>query len=141
MSFVKQVSSRTIEVMRKARPLLPRFQVFGGSVRLERYPMTLGNWLDEGGNVNLVEERIKKMVDDLHGLGILHGDLHAENIAINPETMDMRLIDLDGAYYIEELDEDTTEKIRKFWSPETPLSTVKDLMEYERNEMWKVGYC
>lgn len=41
--------------------------------------------------------RVARIVDALHARGILWGDISANNILVHPETLDVRIIDLEGS--------------------------------------------
>ena len=62
---------------------------------LEAYPYTLGgfNRTISSNAWAIYEEEITTQVKNLHALGYIHGDLHRDNIVVNPKTGDVRLID------------------------------------------------
>lgn len=43
-------------------------------------------------------ERIRRAVDNLHRHGLFHGDIKEDNILVNPETLDVQLIDIGDMY-------------------------------------------
>ena len=72
---------------------------------MKKYPTTIGQYIDmlnEERNTFITESdigeiavKIYSLIDTLHSMGILHGDLHAENIVFDPETKDVRIIDFE----------------------------------------------
>jgi len=99
----------------------------------ELYPGTLYEYLENTKDTKIfkkVSEKVKK----LHELGILHGDLHQNNIVMNPSTKDVRIIDLGNSCYISELTVEDAQNDTLFWK--RTFSTVKELVEHEENEIF-----
>ena len=62
--------------------------------------MDLGTYIDINKITTLemlgeITGRIENLINKLHDNGIFHGDLHVNNIVIDPETKEVRLIDLE----------------------------------------------
>lgn len=112
------------------------------TMKTKKYPMTIGKYINEHKpNIPDIEKKINDLIDILHSHNILHGDLHAENIVIDPCTMDVRIIDFDDGYtkFFSDITDDDIKKISKFFEAENELKTLEDIKKYERN-MWKIGY-
>lgn len=91
--------------------ILPRYLVSNNSSEIEAY---LTEWnanyilkeyytknMNEG-NINLVVNilnNLKQVILTLHQNGIIHGDIHDENIFVNPNTLLVSLIDFDNCAY------------------------------------------
>lgn len=110
-------------------------------LKMKKYKMTLGQYIDKN---HYVDEKIIKiihmLINKIHEFGILHGDLHAENIVMNDEN-DIKIIDIDSKYSRKIDNSKLTELIEfytKFWENDN-LKSIKDIVEYETN-MWKYGY-
>ena len=114
-------------------------------IYFEWYPTDLGDYIENNDITTVqelndklgfdIENQISSMIDKIHSLGILHGDLHAKNIVINPQTKDVRIIDFDDKYcksieYIKK-------KIAEFW--DNDASNISDVLEYEKR-IWKNTY-
>jgi serine/threonine protein kinase len=153
----KCVSSQTAKFLTVlvGTNILPKFTLERSKekwyVETVKYPTDLGDYIDSLGPnessfdlhaFDQIADKVHGLVDALHQKGILHGDLHAKNIVLDPATMDVRIIDLDAdrTRPISELTEDDVETYVEFWEPATELKTIADLLNYERNMMWKVGY-
>jgi tRNA A-37 threonylcarbamoyl transferase component Bud32 len=111
-------------------------------MKTKKYPMTIGKYIDEHNpNIPELEKKIDGLIDILHSHNILHGDLHAENIVIDPSTMDVRIIDFEDGHtkFFSDITEADIGKISKFFEAENELKTLEDVKKYERN-MWKIGY-
>lgn len=111
-------------------------------VIMNRYPMTVGQYIDdnEGKDFSILTTKIYALIDKLHSKGIFHGDLHAENIVLDPITMDVRIIDFEDGrtQMIKSIKKIDIKKIREFFDTEE-INTIDELIKYERN-MWKIGY-
>lgn len=111
-------------------------------VTMKRYPMTVGQYIDEnnGKDFSILTTKIYTLIDKLHSKGVFHGDLHAENIVLDPITMDVRIIDFEDGRtrMIDSIKKTDIKKIREFFDTEE-VNTIDELIEYERN-MWKYGY-
>ncbi len=113
-------------------------------VVMERYPFTLGNYIEKNKFTELSElenlqQYIIKLIDNLHEKNILHGDLHSHNIVLNPDNMDVRIIDFGESRLIDELDDDDIEYFNKFLDPTLPFTTTKQIINYERTN-WILDY-
>ncbi len=91
--------------------ILPRYLVSNNSSEIEAY---LTEWnanyilkeyyeknMNEG-NINLVVNilnNLKQVILTLHKNGIIHGDIHDENIFVNPNTLLVNIIDFDNCTY------------------------------------------
>lgn len=137
--FTSTISHRTKSIISAVSDLLPAHRVDGNQLHTKKYPTTLGDWLDGGKSIKSVSAKISKMIDSMHKRGILHGDLHANNIVCNPDTGDIKFIDFAEAMYIDELSSQAIARIAKFWDAELPIVTLEDLLAYEKG-MWRIGY-
>jgi serine/threonine protein kinase len=117
---------------------------------VDRYQTDLGDFIEDN-DIKSVEElnkkigfniyrRLDNMIITMHENGILHGDLHAKNIVINPVTKDVRFIDFDRSSNISLLTSENMENIVKSWNSYGYKKINKmNLLEHEKN-MWKIGY-
>jgi serine/threonine protein kinase len=71
-------------------------------VTTKLYPLTLRQWLSTHPNDTTYFDKLPELVQKLHDQGILQGDLGTQNIVINPDTGDIRLIDFDCAEWIDQ---------------------------------------
>jgi hypothetical protein len=122
-------------------------------ITMKKYPFALGQYIDslneddvygrdvKESDILVLSHKIYDMIDRLHEHGILHGDLHAENIVLDPETNDIKIIDFEDKYVkkIDTIDEADIKKIVTHWNTDKEINTVDELKLYERN-MWKIGY-
>jgi serine/threonine protein kinase len=107
---------------------------------LAKYPMTLEEFRDQGGDIEEFEDRINKLIKDLHFLGIFHGDLHANNIVIDPDNGLIKIIDFGKSILFREF-KDNPEKYLKeytdFLEPDEPFDSLDDMLEFEET-MYKI---
>lgn len=101
------------------------------------YPTTLADYV-EGANppsseqLTLIHNKIDQLVYKLHSAGVLHGDLHGHNVVLNPDTLDVRLIDLEHAQLIADLWDDPTshlEFFNDFW--DSNYTNVPEMLNHE----------
>lgn len=97
---------------------------------IERYYDTVGNILM---NKNLSSKELEKMTNDikavisrLHEIGILHGDLHNDNIVCNEELTDFRIIDFEYSTFISLVDKDYIDDYC-----DEDVENVEDILEHE----------
>lgn len=143
----KRVSYRCRKIMESIKDLIPAFVASGNEISMKKYPSTLGDWLDNDGKLEVVDPIVDNLILKMHERGIIHGDLHANNIVITPGTKnpDIRFIDFDEAMYIDEVahSKDAIARIATFWQVDEfehgKVDTIDALLAYERN-MWKIGY-
>ena len=111
------------------------------------YPTDLGDFIDEN-EIRTGEELnerlgfdISKKIDDMilmmHEKDILHGDLHAKNIVLNPETKDVRFIDFVKCKKISTMTKDDMKRSLYFW--DSSYISKEKMLKHER-DMWKIGY-
>jgi len=100
-------------------------------MELELYPTILDDlprieW--KKYEVNILEK-----LDQLHKLEIIHGDISEENIVLNLETKEVRLIDFGLSHHVKDIlvsDLDMIYEYRKI-----DVETIEDLYERERIEV------
>lgn len=103
------------------------------SVFLKKYPMTLLQYCDlQPGNVKHFESLVDQLYDRLHALGILHVDAHGNNIVVDPETRDIRLIDFEHSMFVKDVTQEELDRLNEFLEPEQPFRDVADVMEFEK---------
>lgn len=142
--YQKVVSKRELEFTRKAADLGVAPQILRVEkvptrgpketfrIFTERYDMTLEEYHDRGGNVEIFGEEVEKLVHRLHGAGILHGDLHANNIVC--KGLEVKLIDFGSSYHFREIDRNVLNELERFLEKDFP--GVEAVKGWER-EMWK----
>ena len=95
-----------------------------------KYPMTLSEYVDGGGDLETFQDQISRLISINHKNKILHGDLHSNNIVVNPETHKVRIIDFGESRefnYIYDLDQ-----LNRFLQPENPFQSLNDVIEFEK---------
>ena len=144
MLVSRKIWSREIIDLLSKTDILPPFTISGSGppymLTMKRYPFDLGDYIDSLGGAKLPEwigPAVDALIDKLHDVGVLHGDLHAKNIIIDPPNKDARLIDFDRSAFISELDGEDVKLYSQFWNRE--LGSVGELLAYER-VMWKMAY-
>jgi tRNA A-37 threonylcarbamoyl transferase component Bud32 len=103
-------------------------------VTMEKYPYTLSGYYcisdDRVFTMFTYRGKINDLIDKLHSIDILHGDLHGGNIVINPKTEDVRLIDFGQSYFIHEITPHMLREISLFLNEK--FSCVKEAMVFEK---------
>jgi serine/threonine protein kinase len=103
-------------------------------LKTQRYPVTLGTYLEKNPDDSYYLSRLPCLIGKLHRHGILHGDLHAENVVIDPAKKTMRLIDFDGSGWISEITPQTLQKNEFRW--DHAFSSVESMIDYEKNVIY-----
>ena len=67
------------------------------------------------------------LVDLMHSAGIIHGDLHSQNVVLNNED-DIKFIDF---YYACSIDKIDIDFFREFWG-EPEMKSITDVLEGEK---------
>lgn len=143
----KRVSYRCRKIMEQVKDLVPTFVASGNDISMKKFPSTLGDWLDDGGEMKVVESIVDNLILKMHERGIVHCDLHANNIVIVPRSKnpDIRFIDFDEAMYIDEVanSKEAIARIVRFWQVDESeygkVDTIDSLLAFER-KMWRIGY-
>lgn len=104
-------------------------------IEMEKYPTDLMDYAEEGGDIEEFEPKIDDLIERLHELGLIHGDLHARNIVVNPETGVVRLIDFEHTQYLDEIN---YEEVSAFWGEDPPFTTEDQFLQHEY-EMYHFG--
>ena len=110
-----------------------RIQKVGMELEMERYETTLTGIQEAGGDPRKFFPAVDALIDRLHALRVLHGDLHSDNIVVNPATGDVRLIDFDTTYAFEEIEDDMIPEMARFMHPDMePVTSLAELLEREK---------
>lgn len=97
------------------------------AVIMEKYPIILLEYYDEWK----YKDKIKHLINTLHKIEIIHGDLHANNIVINPENKQVKLIDFGKSFMFKELDKDKLKELNEFLEPDTKFKNINDIIKFE----------
>ena len=97
-----------------------------------KYPMTLSEYVDGGGDLETFQDQISKLIDIIHKNKILHGDLHSNNIVVNPETHDVRIIDFGESRNFNDIDDCDLDQFNRFLQPEEPFQCLNDVIQFEK---------
>lgn len=125
--------------------ILPDFTIEGNTLRMKRYPLTLAAYIEANdiasvSDLGWIAEAIDDKISALHALGIVHMDLHTQNIVIDPEACDVRLIDLGMSRFLDDLCEGDMLDCVQFLPGFCYGSDFKmDIMAYEYR-MWRMDY-
>jgi serine/threonine protein kinase len=80
----------------KGTDIVPEFkiEVKGNAyvLKTHKYPYTWGEY-SETHDMTKYKPRLAELISKIHDRGILHLDLHSENIVIDPSKDDIRIID------------------------------------------------
>src|SRR5207249_4304070 len=98
---------RIIEyILKKDENILPKIlernQIM---ISYEKNFFTLHELYESKEDISKYYTKIKELIDKLHNIGIIHGDLNSNNIVINPKTDDVRLINFDKSYFITQINQ------------------------------------
>jgi tRNA A-37 threonylcarbamoyl transferase component Bud32 len=102
------VAPRPIELFEEWEHLFLAEEYLEGYVPLRNYSAASGVFLDTRPTRERVAAHLKKdfdlarkvaaIVDALHAKGVVWGDVSFNNILVHPETLDVKIIDLESAY-------------------------------------------
>jgi len=120
-------------------------------LKIKAYAMTLAYYMDinEYESIDVlggIRTQIEKLIDKLHSLNIVHIDLSAYNIVLNPteDFYDIKLIDFELSRFVDSLYEEDFDDFKTFlpkFNPRTDNleNSIQDLLKYE-HLMWKMDY-
>lgn len=134
----------------QGKDILPNFRIVDDTLIIEAYPMTLKDYIQENcildeEELGDIPEKITKLVEKIHSLGIVHCDIHPGNIVLKPldtdtNDFDVRLIDFELSRWIDSVSIDDMEDFMTFLPRFYPgEDCVQDLLNYEY-DMWKYDY-
>lgn len=150
MYYTKRIGLSELDILvalEKASPgeIVPSFSTKNGVLLIERYPMTLAEYI-ENHDISSVEalgdiaDKIDHMIKLIHSHGILHGDLHTGNIVINPDTRTVRIIDFGESMMITNITGCHLKRYTEFWASELPSSLNMEQLLDNETKMWKLDY-
>jgi RIO-like serine/threonine protein kinase len=87
--------------------------------------------------IGQIQELVYNKIDDLHKLGIFHGDLHGNNIVINRTFDDARIIDFEFSSFIKNISGQEIIRYAKSFGEEDDIKNIMDALIHER-EVWKI---
>jgi tRNA A-37 threonylcarbamoyl transferase component Bud32 len=132
--------------------ILPEFEIKNDILKVEAFPMTLGTYIKQNlikneSELEDIPDKINQLIRKLHHIGIVHIDLHTENIVINDTNKKdilVRFIDFEFARKIDDLCEEDILDFQSFLPnfyprQDTFENSIEDLLSYEY-EMWKYDY-
>jgi tRNA A-37 threonylcarbamoyl transferase component Bud32 len=109
-TFTKTIRAPELEFYRKAEeagiaPRIVRYVQVEDHYELttERYSHTLINVQQNKEEVQFIIAEAKMLIQKLHDLGILHGDLSEENIVYDRDTKRVAIIDFGLSKYIKDI--------------------------------------
>ena len=120
-----------------AKVLFVQAQKDNLQVTMTRYPMTLGEYIEL---YKTVPEDLKNLVllqiNNLHAVGVVHGDLHEHNIVIDLDQEDpkemVKIIDYGESFFINEWSDERRERLYYILDPDFEFENVDLVLEYEQ---------
>src|SRR3989338_4593133 len=97
---------------------------------IELYPLTLDDI--PINKRKFYVNAIKNKLMELYNLNIFHGDIHEENIVINPETEQVRLIDFGRSKFFNEI---TPNFLLRYDMYFDVVDNIQDLLAIELREV------
>lgn len=139
MTYNKTVSQRELNFFQKLSELELAPEILDIQLRgqyyilkYQKYPMTLMEYYDENNSLGPFENKLLNLIDELHKHCILHGDLHGNNVVVDPKTTDIRLIDFGRSYHFDEVDNDVIKHLNDFLKPDKIFLTLDDIVKFEK---------
>ena len=117
---------------------VPVIELTNTKLVLERYPMTIYDYLEENGLSEELISKLKSLINRLHEIDIFHGDIHEYNIVVNDKG-DIRLIDFGQSIIISKADDFDVNFYCKNWDLDLN-STLDDILSHEENFIPDVLY-
>lgn len=101
-------------------------------VTMEKCQYNLREYIDEYDIIDVDE--IENCIRKLHNIGVVHGDLHSENIVVNVMKSGKcvyKLIDFSESWYIEDEDQSLIDYFNEFNGIDDPCKNVDHIKAYE----------
>lgn len=102
-------------------------------LEIPEYHSTLGDILIEVPltplGISDLYERVRDLIQRLHQMGIVHGDLHNDNIVCSKDLKDVRLIDFEKSTFKQIVDDEYIEYYNSLFG--TDAKTLDDVIEHE----------
>lgn len=149
-TFTKRVSAETLKMIQHVGDIFPTFTTNGEFIFATKLDYTVDSWEEIHGMPvpDYIRFKIISLIDKLHEAGVLHGDLHRQNVVFNIDAT-VKIIDFDcdpdkngfeKSRFISDLTDEDVQNYVDFWDSaswqDEPISTVKGLIAYERH-MWE----
>ena len=85
-------------------------------------------------------QQVNNIIDQLHNMGILHGDFHSDNIVVNPDDNTVKIIDFGRTRFIKDIDLSEFGGIVDFMNVhhKNPIRTIDQLLNLEKR-MYRVS--
>jgi serine/threonine protein kinase len=139
--YIKEMGPNEYQFMNQAEGLVPRIVNCTKTphgrlcVVMEKYETTYGEFCEDFPVTPEINEKIRALIHDLHDRGILHGDLHCDNIVMRMQTdgWDIRLIDFGKSRIISSLQQADVDFFTKFWGCDWEIDNVPGLLRYEHS--------
>jgi len=139
--YQKKVSPKELEILKitsdsEISPRLISWKNILGSnsnyiiAEIELYPLTLDDI--PINKRKFYVNAIKNKLMELYNLNIFHGDIHEENIVINPETEQVRLIDFGRSKFFNEI---TPNFLLRYDMYFDVVDNIQDLLAIELREV------
>lgn len=139
MVFFKIIDDRELEFTQKSSeagispPIISvnKINKYDSEVTFDHSGPNLYRYFHEGKPTEKYEKSIEKQIKSLHGLGILHGNLTAENILIEPNRNKVFLIGYNSSYYLDDITSEDLEDLYASLDPDDIFESVEDVEEHE----------
>ena len=134
------MSARELAMMQLAAKEFITPRIVRIRVVTEVFPFTLESYADAKKNTSEFEELVDQQIMKLHRAKILHGNLRACNIGLNPHTRTVKLLNFAQSYMFDEVDELVLAHLTEVLEPEKPFTTLAEALTFERT-FYKRGLC
>lgn len=122
-----------------ATGIVPRVKTFQDNIIIMQHiPMTLARWLIVAQHDELlgIAANLVVKLKTFHRLGHLHGDLHANNILVNPNKGECYIIDFTRTRRDTSIPDDLESLQDSFYS--FPLDMARDMYGYQSDEYYAI---
>lgn len=120
--------------MLKDTDIIPKIiEITFDELIVEKYYSTVGEILSDNSlqdaDLEKITLHVTALINTLHSYGIIHGDLHNDNIVCNKELTDFRLIDFEKSTFINIVDDGYIEEYNHDFC--TECKNIQDILNHE----------
>jgi tRNA A-37 threonylcarbamoyl transferase component Bud32 len=132
-----------LKILRKSNIIPKIYNLTLNEVSMKQYDCTLREYLEanEPDNDELIRiySIVENLIHTLHRHGILHGDLHSDNIVCNERGTKFKLIDFQRSTFIKVLNDESIQDFLDDFNGifECDCKTADDIVNAERTSIWK----